>query len=170
MIGRRSFRYCCPPGGGGGGGGTVDCTSCLDAVAPAQWLVELSLSSGCTNCPSFDGSYLIDYVSACTWQTCFEIPTVSLCGLNVSALTIRVLVGFGLSGGIFQSFAQVRLTYGVACGSGAIGTDTFLWATGLTTAGELDCLAIDGQSIPYASSTGIATPPWCNGSVLLSAA
>ncbi len=173
MIGRRGFRYCCATGGGGGGGDPVECSSCIDNLAPFQWLIELNFSSGCSGCSSFNGSYLVEHQSGCTWFTCFDgvgPGTSGFCGLTSNSIGIEVVVGYGLVGFSFQIFVRCRLTYGSSCGNAGLGIDTFRWLPGLTTNGTLDCLNVDAESMTWVSSSGTTSPPWCGGSVLLSAA
>jgi hypothetical protein len=155
------------------------CTACPDGITAGYMLVDLDFTAAnCTNCPTFDGSYVLPFVgmeagsvgcitggigaaNVCSYRDCFAYST-TLCGLTVAAVTVSAYLWESLG----DIYMRVEIEYNSfaidPCASaGGVGCDA--WQVIL--ADHDSCRAIDRTALTHLASEGTVSPPWCAGTV-----
>jgi hypothetical protein len=159
------------------------CGSCPDGVTAGYMLVDLDFTAaGCTNCPTFDGSYVLPFIGeeidavtcigtdfrtsglgVCVYRDCFPF-SVDLCGLTAAAITISAYLWWTTSP--VRTHVRVEVEYNSFAidpceSSGGLGCDA--WYEVLED--HESCREFDRTEITYLTSLGVSPPPWCAGTV-----
>lgn len=103
------------------------CHLCQDST-PLEYQVVLSgvaNSFGCSNCPEFNGTYIVPFVDNCLWRLCVTFnPDPSCSGTTVQSMQIEITQGLGFFSTL-TSQVEFELYTSQDCSTGLVTTPTF---------------------------------------------